>query len=147
MPTYALPPFCAIFQLPTIVYSDNHPGLQRCASDSHRKSNHLRYLVHLTAQKHVSLNPGNKQTDRAHREACRQADLFSSRWTRSISKITDSTVLCGLCSSRKCPSSQMAVTQHRPPCALAKGDRIFWYDQFARTRDEWCAAATRRSRS
>ena len=80
-----------------VKYLNNHAGVRCRASDSHRKSNDLRYLVHLPPK--TRFNPGNKQTDRTYREACRKADLFPPRWPRLIFQVTDLTVLRGLAHS------------------------------------------------
>lgn len=89
----------------------------------------------------------SERTDRAYREACRQADILSPRWARSIflNHGFDPSLWVG--SPWKPPSFEMALAQRRPSRALAKGHRVFWHNQLTGARDRWCSAATRGSRS
>ena len=76
---------------------NNYPGVRCCAPDSDRKSDDLRYFIHLTAQN--TFQTREQKTNRAYREACRQADLLPSCWTRSIIQSTNLITLSDLAHS------------------------------------------------
>ena len=146
MRTYVLPPFCTTFSLPDFVYPNNHAGVRCRASDSHRKSNDIRYLVvHLTAQNTFQPQKQTNQQGISRSSSGSRPTLVTLGKVNIPNNGFRRSQRFGL--SQKRPSSEVAITRHRPSGALAQSDSIFWYDQFTRTRDGWCAAATRRSRS
>lgn len=137
MPTYAQLYTASSFS--DFACPGNYTGVRCRAPDSYWSSDHLWYSCFIgSLDAHFKL--GNEQdTSRSSSE--------SRHTPATLDKVNVRNKLSWLSSFWEHPSSEMAITRRRPSCALAKGGRIFRHNQFSRTWDGWCPAATRRSRS
>ena len=131
MPMYVLPPFCTAFSLPDSVFPNNYHRYTTLSVKFPLGKSQLTVLNPLNQRpKHVSTPETNKQGISRSLSASRPTPV-----TLGKVSIPSNGTYRPSCpdSSQKCPSPEVVITQHRPSCALAKGDRIFWYNQFTRT--------------